>query len=74
MSQLQLFTNTLTDTETHTNIQNVCLQKIQRLFLGFFLFFYEDIFKVLSQVLSNIADIFMITSFIQSISHQYQLQ
>lgn len=39
-----------------------------------FSFFYKDILKAFSWVQSSIADILMITSFIQSVSHQYQLQ
>lgn len=36
MSYLKVFTNILTDTETHINIQKLFLEKIQRLFLFFF--------------------------------------
>lgn len=45
MSYLEVFTNILTDTETPINIQNLFLEKIQRLFLCFF---QKITFKVFS--------------------------
>lgn len=45
MSYLKVFTNTLTDTENHINIQNLFIEKGQRFFL---IFFFKDTFKLFS--------------------------
>lgn len=64
MSYLKVFTNTLTDTETHINIQNLFIEKGQRFFLIFFFNFLNCF-----QVLSNILDIFLKITFVQFICH-----